>query len=46
MRRSTRLFAKDMQILAEPGRYLVATAACSVARSLAKRFATASLLLH
>jgi len=31
-----RLFAKDIQILAEPGRFLVATAATSVARIIGK----------
>ena len=31
-----RLFAKDIQILAEPGRFLVATAATSVARVIGK----------
>lgn len=31
-----RLFAPDIQILAEPGRYLVATAATSVARIIGK----------
>ena len=31
-----RLFAKDVQILAEPGRFLVATAATSVARVIGK----------
>ncbi len=31
-----RLFAKDIQILAEPGRFLVATAAMSVARIIGK----------
>ncbi len=31
-----RLFAKDIQILAEPGRYLVATAAAAVARVIGK----------
>jgi ornithine decarboxylase len=31
-----RLFAKDIEILAEPGRYLVATAATSVARVIGK----------
>src|SRR5215467_1341932 len=31
-----RLFAKDLQILAEPGRFLVATAATSVARIIGK----------
>lgn len=32
----TRLFPKDIQILAEPGRFLVATAASSVARIIGK----------
>jgi ornithine decarboxylase len=31
-----RLFAKDIEILAEPGRYLVATAATSIARIIGK----------
>ena len=35
-RRSTRLFPEDIQILAEPGRFLVATAATSVARIIGK----------
>jgi ornithine decarboxylase len=33
-----RLFSKDMEILAEPGRYLVATAATAVARVIGKAF--------
>ncbi len=33
-----RLFSKDMEILAEPGRYLVATAAAAVARIIGKTF--------
>jgi ornithine decarboxylase len=33
-----RLFPKDMEFLAEPGRYLVATAATSVARVIGKTF--------
>ena len=33
-----RLFSKDMEILAEPGRYLVATAAVSIARIIGKTF--------
>ena len=33
-----RLFAPDIEILAEPGRYLVATAATSVARVIGKAF--------
>jgi len=32
----SRLFAPDIQILAEPGRFLVATAATSVARVIGK----------
>ena len=33
-----RLFAKDIEILAEPGRFLVATAATSIARVIGKAF--------
>ena len=33
-----RLFSKDIEILAEPGRYLVATAATAVARIIGKTF--------
>ena|SRR5271157_535945 len=33
-----RLFSRDMEILAEPGRYLVATAATAVARVIGKAF--------
>jgi ornithine decarboxylase len=33
-----RLFSKDMEILAEPGRYLVATAATAIARVIGKTF--------
>jgi ornithine decarboxylase len=33
-----RLFSKDIEILAEPGRYLVATAATAVARVIGKAF--------
>jgi ornithine decarboxylase len=33
-----RLFSKDMEILAEPGRYLVATAATAIARVIGKAF--------
>ena len=33
-----RLFSKDMEILAEPGRYLVATAAVAIARVIGKTF--------
>jgi ornithine decarboxylase len=33
-----RLFSKDMEILAEPGRYLVATAATAIARIIGKTF--------
>jgi ornithine decarboxylase len=33
-----RLFSKDMEILAEPGRYLVATAATAIARIIGKAF--------
>jgi len=37
-----RLFAPNIQILAEPGRFLVATAATSVARIIGKACATAN----
>jgi ornithine decarboxylase len=33
-----RLYSKDMEILAEPGRYLVATAATAIARIIGKTF--------
>ena len=40
-----RLFPKDIQILAEPGRFLVATAATSVARIIGQRRARRQALL-
>ena len=45
--KSTRLFPEDIQILAEPGRFLVATAATSVARIIGKAVRDGkTLLLH